>query len=485
MPFDVYSQAGADAAFATAAQGALADSATQPGDLGTAAAADASDFATAAQGAKADTAVQPADLTAVRARTATDMPAVVTLIAGSTDETPIVTNCTTTGDTTNTRVGGRAHKMTMAAATTATLSLDPVPPATGDQLSVPPAQAVCVWFYVPDAAKVTTVGVYLYTDAALTSNPGRWSRSTADSPSQVINTGWNLLRVPADFHPNTTQWGSVYRVTVFVTTNAATEVTIGQVYLECPTKARLLFIADRGYRSFLTTGYPRLKAAGVPVTWATDITLMGTGSGDAEAITWAEIDTLAGENRNSISFHGWDGAPTAGMTAAQLQADNAKAIKFLQAKGHQGRMWRAAFVQGAAAQWASLREQLIGSASGVDISRPTPWPPLDMMRLPRYTLDNNAQTTATIDAQFAYLETTHMLELRFIHGIGSGTYDATPALFNYYMDKVEAAIQAGWLEAVTFEQLFAESGGRFVNAAGSVFAEYVDVNGTTVRKVLL
>lgn len=42
---------------------ALAATATQPGDLGTAAAADAEDFATAGQGAKADTAVQPADLT--------------------------------------------------------------------------------------------------------------------------------------------------------------------------------------------------------------------------------------------------------------------------------------------------------------------------------------------------------------------------------------------------------------------------------------
>ena len=70
----IYSKSGADAAtaaaidalnlgtaattdadeYATAAQGALADSAVQPGDLGTAAAADAGDFATAAQGALAD-----------------------------------------------------------------------------------------------------------------------------------------------------------------------------------------------------------------------------------------------------------------------------------------------------------------------------------------------------------------------------------------------------------------------------------------------
>lgn len=45
-------------AFATAAQGALAESAVQPGDLGTAASEDVSAFATAAQGALADTALQ-------------------------------------------------------------------------------------------------------------------------------------------------------------------------------------------------------------------------------------------------------------------------------------------------------------------------------------------------------------------------------------------------------------------------------------------
>lgn len=48
----------ADIGAATAAQGALAASAVQPGDLGTAAAQNAEAFATAAQGALADTAIQ-------------------------------------------------------------------------------------------------------------------------------------------------------------------------------------------------------------------------------------------------------------------------------------------------------------------------------------------------------------------------------------------------------------------------------------------
>ena len=62
--------------YATAAQGAKADTATQPSDLGTAAAANTGDFATAAQGAKADTATQPADLGTAATSAATDFVAV-------------------------------------------------------------------------------------------------------------------------------------------------------------------------------------------------------------------------------------------------------------------------------------------------------------------------------------------------------------------------------------------------------------------------
>lgn len=47
------------AGLATSAQGAKADTALQPSDVGTAAAHAATDFATAAQGSKADTALQP------------------------------------------------------------------------------------------------------------------------------------------------------------------------------------------------------------------------------------------------------------------------------------------------------------------------------------------------------------------------------------------------------------------------------------------
>lgn len=59
--------------FATAAQGALADTAVQPGDLGTAALAAVTDFATSAQGTLADTAVQPGDIGTLAAQNADDV----------------------------------------------------------------------------------------------------------------------------------------------------------------------------------------------------------------------------------------------------------------------------------------------------------------------------------------------------------------------------------------------------------------------------
>jgi len=73
QPADIGSAATADAAdFATAAQGLLADSALQPGDVGTAAGTDAGDYATAAQGALADTAVQPGEAVPIGDPSVTD-----------------------------------------------------------------------------------------------------------------------------------------------------------------------------------------------------------------------------------------------------------------------------------------------------------------------------------------------------------------------------------------------------------------------------
>jgi len=104
--------------YATAAQGALAASATQPGDLGTAAATAATDYATAAQGLLADSAAQPA--TTLAGYGITDAQPLATVLLNTTAafttgqanaiiaNTAKVTNATHTGDAT----GGTALTVT-------------------------------------------------------------------------------------------------------------------------------------------------------------------------------------------------------------------------------------------------------------------------------------------------------------------------------------------------------------------------------------
>jgi len=85
QPADLGTAAAEDVGyFATAAQGSTADTATQPGDLGTAAAEDVGYFATAAQGSTADTATQPGDLGTAAAE---DVGYFATAAQGSTADT--------------------------------------------------------------------------------------------------------------------------------------------------------------------------------------------------------------------------------------------------------------------------------------------------------------------------------------------------------------------------------------------------------------
>ena len=84
--------------YATAAQGALADSAVQPGDIGTAAAQDVGYFATAAQGTLADSATQPGDLaTVATSGSYNDLADKPTIPTGLDSLTDVVITSATTG----------------------------------------------------------------------------------------------------------------------------------------------------------------------------------------------------------------------------------------------------------------------------------------------------------------------------------------------------------------------------------------------------
>lgn len=414
-----------------------------------------------------------------RRRTNTDPGAVVTLMSCQVDETYILTNCTTAADTVNFKLGDRGLKVTTTAAVTATVIQDPVGPT--DPLIMPPASTISLWVYVPDVTKVTSVGAEIYTDSALTTTK-RWSRTATQA--QLVN-GWNLLRWSATAGlTDLTSWGTIYRTRILVTTNAATDVTIGHLWTDCPPKAQILFIEDRGYKTFKDVGLPDLRALNIPVTWALDPATHGTSVGTkAEVITDADVAEFA-KMGDSISFHSWDGSVTSTMTADQIRTDTLKAIRWLQQRGHAGRMWRAAWTQNNAPQHAAAQPYVLAYATPSSVAGLSTWPPTDRWNISRWSV--HGRTTTDTDTIFTNLKSTRQVLVCYTHGIhADGNTDATPAEWSYFIGKVKAGLAEGWLEGVTFEDLHARSGGTFRAGYGRAQAEYLDETGSVVRKDLL
>lgn len=414
------------------------------------------------------------------------LPQIMSLITGTEDETLSQVNCTITADTVDYKIGGRAWKFTMSGAVTANSVMSaPIPPAASGLLAFPPAQAVCMWLYCPDASKIDWAGVELSLNSG---NTALWINTTLTAPAITLANGWNLIRLKTANGLEAVQasWGNINRIRVYVDTNAATSVTVGHVWLECPEKARMIFVLDRGYKTFVTSGaLARLRAAGVPVTWAIDVEKLGANVGQtAEAVTEADIAGFAAEG-DSISFHGFTANPTATMTSAEVRVDTIKCIKWLQARGYAGRMWRAAWVQDTAANSSAVQGLLLGQAqSSMPSVRLGTWPPINPHNMERWNF--YGRTTTEVDTHFTLLQKTHGLTVTYNHGIhADGGNDATPAEFDYWMDKVEAALSAGWLEATTFEALWLESGGDFGTVGNAPVARYTDSTGAVASKLAL
>lgn len=418
-------------------------------------------------------------------------PSIISLVTGTEDESFAVVNCTYAADTTNFKLGARGWKMSVTGAVTnAKLLMQPVPPAPSGNLAIRPAQSVCLWVYVPTPSAVTNIQVALYHDASIL-----WLRANTSTPVQPITTGWNLLRwkmcegLPTGFTGT-----QLLKAEIYLTSSAATDITIGHLYLETPPKARMIYVADRGYRSFVVNGLPDLRRLKVPVTWAIDILKLGDHAGEypngalpyADAITEAELIAFAAAG-DSISFHGYDASATAAMTVAQVRTDTLKCLKWLQARGYRGRVWRAAWVQNQATNHAAADPYVLGQSTW-DVTTHSvaldSWPPRDMQNIARWEFYN--KTDAQIDAQFDILKRTCGLMNVYNHGIGTGyVNDATQASWNRFAYNVAKGISEGWLEATTFEALFAESGGTFQTLNGATVATYTDRDGNRVTKNVL
>lgn len=446
------------------------------------AATNAANIATNTAGLAAEGVARAAAAASLLRRTATAIPPRLTLMGGHDDETLVCSNCTASVDLTNFKIGDRGWLLTMAGAVTATAYIDP--PGTEDPLVPGPAQALGLWVWLADVTKISSVSVQLFSDSAATTNSNFTTTTGLPAGQPALLTGWNRLRwLPAD-GVMANGWATIYRVRVTIVTTAATTLTVGQVWLECPPKARFLFIHDGGYPEFLngytgggytTLGYPDLKARGIPVTWAIDCGLLG----DSTHITEAQVAAVAAENGNEISVHGWDGTTQSSMTAAQLRAGTMKTLKWMSKRGYDGRIWRAAWLGNVATQAPACSPLLLMAAMyGADnVERIGAWPPKSRYNLIRFQL--HTRDTATVDSWFTALQATHGLLIGYTHRVDpAGSPNATPAEWLYLLSKLDAAIAAGWLECVTLTQLLAESGTKIRRTLGDSLVEYYDLDGT-------
>lgn len=369
----------------------------------------------------------------------------VSLVTGQAYEAPIATGGTIAADTENFRIGSQGWRVTTTAATTATAKFNYSP-----LLSFPPASTVCLWVHVPDAAAVKQITLELHYP-----NGKKWTRTAL---SADLKNGWNLARFPAtagmvlaDLADN---WGKGMDYVRFViVTNGAASLTIGHLFVECPAKAKLIFIEDGGYTTFLDSLYPDLVKRGLPVTWSLDPAKLGTETGENARITENDVARLATENNNTMNFHGYDGAPTAAMDAAGTVADTMKAIQWLQQKGYfEDLHWRSAWVQNSAPNAAATKGILIAYATPTSAAALDTFPPIDQWNIPRIAIHGREQSY--LNDLFTMLEVTHQTLIAYTHGLSeTKTTDVNRATWDYFINLVDRGLSEEWLEGVTFNEL--------------------------------
>ena len=343
-----------------------------------------------------------------------------------------------------TPAGGPSTRFTITGAQTADFTLQDAEPR-----SHAPGSIVHAWLWVDDPAAISQASIMVLSGPSSASTT--WQRFATN-----LSHGWNLVRIAADSGV-LTSWGQPRRITLRIITTAATGVAWGRVWVECPRKAQMVFVEDRGYRTFIDIGLPALRSRSVPVTWALDMALNSPDTSGPH-ITDAEVMQFAGQG-DVMSIHAYDGAVTATMTPAQIRQDALRAQGWLLDKGLPADRFRAAYTQNNAPNASAAAPFFPAQATSTNQSASLDtWPHVNPQNVKRYQL--HGRDNATIDSVFAQLKATHGLFIPYTHGIGTGsTSDMTQAGWDYFLSKVDTAFSEGWLEATTWPAMLAKAGG--------------------------
>lgn len=387
--------------------------------------------------------------------------ATLPLVTGAASETFTVTQAALAPDATHYQLSPRGIALSVTGAQTAALRR-----TFASTFTPPPVSAVGVWVWVQDASKVSSVMTSISPKTGAT-----WYRASSATTTPALQTGWNHLRYYAAMSSQAALQ-QIAAVQFSVTTTDSTTVTLGGIEVECPQKAQLILIADGTYdHEFIHSSYPSTSAGGlqlaggyadakmlhIPVVLAPNPAELGVAF---DRPTWGDLAAVMQDgNGNEMNFHAIDGSPDYQKTAQQVVAEVQGVFASLMLHGYAPPKIRAAWSQNLAINAAAARPYLDGMATstGHSGSPVQAWPPVNRWDIARFCIQG--RSAADFDLAFTQLQATHGIMIAYMHGVdptgGPNGVHITPEMWGYFLDKVKAGVDQGWLEAVTFNQLLA------------------------------
>ncbi|MDW4519851.1 polysaccharide deacetylase family protein [Staphylococcus saprophyticus] len=301
--------------------------------------------------------------------------------------------------------------------------------------------------YIEDVSKLTQIQLIANKEGG-----GSWTRTVKE-----LKNGWNSLRYYSQ-EGDLTNWTNaiLFRIVVYGITGEPTELTICDLKAIHPDKGKIIMVNDHGYSNYKNIAHPKLKALGVPTTFALNPGRLGTPiPGASSILSQEEIDELAVDPYAEFSYHAWDPTQKASkdMTAEELKEEMAKCTHYLKKNGlYPDYFWRAAFVQNLAPAHDALNEHVESYACYDETSRFDVYPFKSSYGINRKQIHNISN--ANIDTFFDILEKTHCLVVFYTHDISDdGGIHMTNAELDYFVNHVKKGVDNNWLEGTTYAQL--------------------------------
>ncbi len=311
----------------------------------------------------------------------------------------------------------------------------------GSSLNVVGVGRLRVLLYVEDPTIVSGITVYLTGTS--------WYREI----SETLVKGWNVCSLYTA-QGSLSTWETATGLRLYISRTANTSnIYYGGLFANRPPKANMIFVEDGQAPSFYTDGYPLLKAAGIPVTWA--LVPKRIIDENPAAITAEQLETLAQDNMSEFSFHSWNLTVESSATEQVVRDEATKALHFLKDKGLLPTyFWRAATIQNASPYDKTLGNMVYAIATGFNNMSVDYFPFIDPLNVGRVIL--HSSSAEALAEYFETMRKTHCTMVIYTHGVSNETNDVTPELLAAFIEIAENAIEGGYVNPTTFNRLMME-----------------------------